>query len=107
MRPSTVDPFQAIGDPNRRVMLNLLSKESLTINSLARHFAMTRPAVSKHLKILHTAGFISIEDVGRERHCKLNPKGFEDLHQWIGYFDQFWQTKMANLDNLLNEKYKK
>jgi DNA-binding transcriptional ArsR family regulator len=68
---------------------------------------MTRPAVSKHLKILHTAGFISIEDVGRERHCKLNPKGFEDLHQWIGYFDQFWQTKMANLDNLLNEKYKK
>lgn len=107
MHPSPIDPFQAIGDPNRRVMLSLLSKESLTINALARHFAMTRPAVSKHLKILHTAGFISIEDVGRERHCKLNPKGFQDLHQWIGYFDQFWQTRMTNLDNLLNEKLKK
>jgi DNA-binding transcriptional ArsR family regulator len=106
MRPQIIDPFQAIGDPNRRVILRLLGKKSLTINSLARHFDMTRPAVSKHIKILDMAGFISIQDVGRERHCKLNPKGFQDLQEWIDYFDQFWQTKLTNLENLLNKTYR-
>ena len=101
------DPFQAISDPNRRLMLHLLSKESLTINALAENFDMTRPAVSKHIKILHGAGFISIEDIGRERHCKLNQKGFRDLQQWIDYYDQFWQSKLKKLELLLNTQSKK
>jgi DNA-binding transcriptional ArsR family regulator len=107
LKQKNTDPFQAIGDPNRRLMLRLLSKESLTINALAQNFDMTRPAVSKHIKILFTAGFISIQDVGRERHCKLNQKGFHDLQQWIDYFDQFWQTKLIKLEDLLNKKSKK
>ena len=103
----TVDPFQAIGDPNRRHMLRLLSKESLTISALASNFDMTRPAVSKHIKILYSAGFISIEDIGRERHCILNQNGFKDLQQWIDYFDKFWLNKLKKLELLLNEKSKK
>jgi DNA-binding transcriptional ArsR family regulator len=107
LKQQSADPFQAIGDPNRRYILRLLSKESLTINSLAQNFDMTRPAVSKHIKILYSAGFISIQDVGRERHCKLNQKGFHELQQWIDYFDQFWQTKLQKLEDLLNKKSKK
>jgi len=107
MKKPNTDPFQAIGDPNRRLMLHLLSKESLSINSLAKHFDMTRPAVSKHVKILYTAGFISIQDHGRERHCKLNQRGFHDLQLWINYFDQFWHTKLKNLEDLLNKTSKK
>jgi DNA-binding transcriptional ArsR family regulator len=103
----TVDAFQAIGDPNRRMMLRLLSKDSLTINKLAENFDMTRPAVSKHVKILYQAGFIAIEDIGRERHCILNQNGFRELRQWIDYFDNFWQTKLKKLEYLLNEKSKK
>ena len=107
MKLQPTDPFQAIGDSNRRLMLRLLSKESLTINSLAQHFDMTRPAVSKHVKILYTAGFITIRDMGRERHCTLNQKGFHELQSWIDYFDQFWQTRLKKLEDLLNKKTKK
>jgi DNA-binding transcriptional ArsR family regulator len=104
---NTFDPFQALGDPNRRQMLHLLSKESLTINSLAENFDITRPAVSKHIKILYGAGFISISDIGRERHCMLNRRGFQDLQQWINYFDQFWQTRLKKLEGIINKQTKK
>ena len=101
------DPFQAIGDPSRRQMLHLLSKESLTINALAGNFDMTRPAVSKHIKILYGAGFISISDIGRERHCTLSQKGFRELQQWIDYFDHFWHVRMKKLEDLITKKTKK
>ena len=100
----TLDTFQVIGDPSRRKMLMLLSADSLTINSLADNFDMSRPAVSKHIKILQTAGFISIQDIGRERFCTLKKDGFEELQGWLSYFDQFWTSKLKKLENLLNNK---
>lgn len=105
MKP-TIDAFQAIADPSRRQILHLLSKDTLTINALAENFEMSRPAVSKHIKVLQTAGFIAIEDVGRERYCTLNKAGFEHLQEWINYFDNFWKTKLQNLENLLNKSTK-
>lgn len=104
MTQSSLDAFQAIGDPSRRKMLMLLSKDSMTINSLADNFDMSRPAVSKHVKVLCTAGFISITDIGRERHCVLKKEGFEELQSWISYFDKFWISKLKKLENLLNKK---
>jgi DNA-binding transcriptional ArsR family regulator len=100
----TLDTFQVIGDPSRRKMLMLLSADSLTINSLADNFEMSRPAVSKHIKILETAGFISIQDSGRERICTLKKDGFEELQKWLSYFDQFWTAKLNKLEALLNSK---
>jgi DNA-binding transcriptional ArsR family regulator len=85
-------------------MLMLLSEDSLTINSLAENFDMSRPAVSKHVKILQTAGFISIQDLGRERYCTLKPDGFNELKEWLNYFDEFWASKLKKLENLLNNK---
>jgi DNA-binding transcriptional ArsR family regulator len=78
----------------------------LTINSLAGNFDMSRPAVSKHIKILHNAGFISIEDVGRERYCMLKQEGFNELRDWINYFDKFWTTRLKKLETALNNKTK-
>ena len=104
MAVPTLDVFQVIGDPSRRQMLMLLSKDSLTINNLADNFDMSRPAVSKHVKILYNAGFISIKDMGRERYCTLKKDGFEELQNWISYFDRFWGSKLKNLENLLNSK---
>jgi DNA-binding transcriptional ArsR family regulator len=100
----TLDAFQVIGDPSRRKMLMLLSADSMTINSLADNFDMSRPAVSKHVKILYTAGFISIRDIGRERYCTLKKDGFEELQGWISYFDEFWTSKLKKLETLLNNK---
>ncbi len=104
MAQSTLDVFQVIADPSRRKMLRLLSKDSLTINSLAENFDMSRPAVSKHIKIMYTAGFISIRVIGRERYCTLKQEGFDQLQEWISYFDKFWTSKLKKLDTLLNNQ---
>lgn len=102
----TLDAFQVIGDPCRRKMLTLLSKDNLTINSLAENFDISRPAVSKHIKILEGAGFISIRDIGRERYCTLKQDGFDEVQEWISYFDKFWTSKLKKLETLLNKKSK-
>ena len=106
MAQPTLDAFQVIADPSRRQILMLLSKESLTINNLAENFDMSRPAVSKHIKILHTTGFISIKDIGRERYCTLSQNGFDELQGFIDHFDKFWATKLKKLETLLNNKSK-
>lgn len=104
MAQPTLDAFQVIADPSRRKMLRLLSKDSLTINNLAENFEMSRPAVSKHIRILYSAGFISIQDIGRERYCTLKQDGFDELQEWISYFDKFWVSKLKKLEALLNDK---
>jgi DNA-binding transcriptional ArsR family regulator len=106
MATPTFDAFQVIADPSRREMLMLLSKESLTINGLAENFDMSRPAVSKHIKILYGAGFISITGIGRERHCVLKQDGFNELQDFINFFDKFWASKLQKLETILNKKAK-
>lgn len=107
MTAPTLDVFQVIADSSRRQMLVMLSKDSMNINSLAENFDMSRPAVSKHIKILYNAGFITIKDIGRERHCVLKQDGFNELQDFINYFDKFWSTKLKKLQILLNNKSKK
>jgi len=107
MTAQQLDTFQAIADPSRRQILQLLSKDSLTINALAENFQMSRPAVSKHIKILQNTGFISIHDIGRERYCILNQEGFSELQEWISFFDKFWLSKMKKLETLLSNKAKR
>jgi DNA-binding transcriptional ArsR family regulator len=87
-------------------MLVMLSKDSMTINSLAENFDMSRPAVSKHVKILYNAGFISIKDIGRERYCTLKQDGFREVQDFINYFGKFWTSKLKKLQTLLNNKSK-
>ena len=106
MRTQTLDAFQVIADPSRRQILTMLSKDSMTINSLAENFDMSRPAVSKHIKILYTAGFISITDIGRERHCVLKQDVFDEIQDFINYFDKFWDGKLKKLQMILNNKAK-
>ena len=102
----TLDAFQVIADPSRRQMLMMLSKDSMTINALAENFDMSRPAVSKHIKIMYNAGFISIKDIGRERYCTLKQEGFDEVQDFINYFDKFWANKLKKLQSILNNKSK-
>ncbi|MBV4357562.1 ArsR/SmtB family transcription factor [Pinibacter aurantiacus] len=104
MTAPALDVFQVIADPSRRQMLHLLSNESMTINALAENFDMSRPAVSKHIKIMYNAGFISITDIGRERYCTLKQDGFNELQDFINYFDKFWTSKLKKLETILNNK---
>jgi DNA-binding transcriptional ArsR family regulator len=106
MQSQTLDAFQVIADPSRRQMMQLLLKDSMTINALAENFDMSRPAVSKHVKIMFNAGFISIKDIGRERYCTLKQDGFNELQEFISYFDKFWVSKLKKLEAILNNKAK-
>lgn len=99
-----LDVFQVIADPSRREILSLLTKDKYNINSIAENFDMSRPAVSKHIKILETAGFLAIEEIGRERYCILNQKGFNEIRNWMEYFDKFWNRKLKNLEIVMNSK---
>jgi DNA-binding transcriptional ArsR family regulator len=101
-----LDAFQVIADQSRRQMLTMLSKDSMTINALAENFDISRPAVSKHIKILYCAGFISIKDIGRERYCTLKQEGFDEIQDFINYFDKFWNSKLRKLQRILNTKAK-
>lgn len=98
------DPFQVIADPSRRRMLKMLSKDNMTINALAENFDMSRPAVSKHLKLMHDAGFISMRNIGRERYCTLRQEGFDEVQDFIAYFDNFWTRKLKKLQEILDAK---
>jgi DNA-binding transcriptional ArsR family regulator len=106
MTTTNLDPFQVIADPSRRHILQLLTKDSYNINSLSKNFEMSRPAVSKHIKILQNAGFISIQEIGRERICVLSNEGFIEIRKWINHFDKFWDSKLKNLEIVLNNKKK-
>ncbi len=65
------DVFQAISDPVSRDLIELVSKESMTVNEVAEKFEISRPAISKHLKILNECGIIELEQKGRERYCQI------------------------------------
>jgi len=107
MSTQPLNAFQAIADPSRRQILLMLSRDNMTINSLAENFDMSRPAVSKHVKMLYNAGFISITDIGRERYCTLKQDGFSELQDWINFFANFWKKKLQKLEDILNNKSKK
>jgi len=104
MKTQTLDAFQVIADPSRRQMLMLLSKNNMTINSLAENFDMSRPAVSKHVKVLYGAGFITIKNIGRERYCTLQQDGLDEIQDFINYFDKFWAGKLQKLQMILDAK---
>ena len=82
------DIFQAIADPNRRQIIDLLLKEPMTLNAIADQFEITRPAVSQHIKHLIECGVVEVEQKGRERYCKLQQAGFSELHEWMDHYDQ-------------------
>jgi DNA-binding transcriptional ArsR family regulator len=98
MQTQIFDAFRVVADPGRRKMLQMIAENSMTISSLAANFDMSRPAVSQHVKILSNAGFISIKDIGRERYCTLKQEGFNELRDFIDYFDQFLNSKFNDLD---------
>jgi len=106
MRTQRLDAFQVIADPSRRQILMMLSKDSMTINSIAENFDMSRPAVSKHVKNLYNAGFITITGIGRERYCVLKQEGFKEVQDFINYFDKFWTNKLGRLQAILNNRSK-
>ena len=101
------DVFQAIADPNRRAILSLLARQRLTLNGVADNFRISRPAVSKHIKILTECGLIVIRKQGRERYCEVRPEKMNEVSDWVEQYRQTWEERFNRLDEVLLEAQKK
>jgi len=98
------DVFQAISDPIRREIILLVSENNLTLNGVAENFKITRPAISKHIRILEECGLVTINQQGRERICKINAEPLNEVYDWLSYFDKFWDKKLNSLKNYMENK---
>lgn len=100
------DVFQAIADPTRRTILSLLAAQTLTLNAIAENFNISRPAISKHIKILNECGLIEIKDKGRERYCEAKLEKLNEVSVWIEQYKQFWESKLDALETYLDQLQK-
>ena len=80
------DVFQAIADPTRRDIIDLLAHQSLPVNEVAEQFDISRPAVSKHIKVLHECGLVVIEQEGRKRFCRADPRKLREVAEWTARY---------------------
>src|SRR5882672_2057293 len=101
------DVFQAIADPTRRAIINMISTQSLNLNSVAEKFDISRPAISKHIKILTECGLIVVKQQGRERYCEAKLAKLNEVSDWVEQYRQFWNAKLDSLELYLDELQKK
>lgn len=95
------DVFQAIADPVRRDIIKLLAQQTLTVNAVAEKFEVSRPAISKHLKILKECEIIVINKQGRERFCQIQPKNLIPAFLWIEQYQNLWEERLDSFENYL------
>lgn len=101
------DVFQAIADPTRREIINLLAQNELNLNAVADNFEISRPAVSKHIKILTECGLIIIKQQGRERYCRAELKKLKEVAEWTNLYREFWNEKLDALGSFLEDEQTK
>lgn len=101
------DVFHAIADPNRRAILGLLANQKLTVNSVAEHFRISRPAISRHIKILKECGLVVVQRQGRERYCEARLDRLREVAEWVEQSRQMWEGRLNRLDEYLSELQKK
>lgn len=95
------DVFQAIADPTRREIIHMISHKTLNLNAVADNFDISRPAISKHIKILTECGLITIRQQGRERFCEANLKPLVEVSGWVDQYKEFWTAKLNALEEYL------
>ena len=95
--------FHALGDATRRKMLRDLADGERTVSELAEPFSMSLAAASKHIKVLEGAGLIRREVRGRTHLCRLDPGPLASAHEWLGFYERFWTSRLDVLEQLLHE----
>lgn len=95
--------FAALADPTRRAILARLADGETSVTALAEPFAMTLPAVSKHLKVLEHAGLVQRSREAQWRPCRLDASPLRDAADWVGRYHQFWEDRLDRLDDYLKD----
>ena len=97
------DVFQAIADPTRRQIIKMIANGALNLNAVSENFNVSRPAISKHVKILTECGLIEIRQQGRERYCEAKLQKLNEVSEWIEQYRIFWANKLDALGNFLHQ----
>ncbi len=97
------DVFQAIADPTRRQIINLIAYKSMNLNAIADNFDVSRPAISQHIKILTECGMVVIRQEGRERFCEARLEALREVSNWVDQYHSYWNEKLNSLDKYINK----
>jgi DNA-binding transcriptional ArsR family regulator len=100
---TTTDAFNAVAEPRRRQILDLLAAGELPVNDLVAMTGLTQPQVSKHLRVLREVGAVDVRELGRQRLYRLNAWALKPIHDWVQAYEQAWSERFDALDAVLEE----
>ena len=100
---TTFDPFTAIAEPKRRVLIEMLAGNELTVNEIVDRVGWNQPMVSKHLGVLKRVGIVSERKDGRHRAYKVNADQLKPVKEWVVQFERYWGNSLDHLEDYLNE----
>lgn len=101
--PTTADAFNAVAEPQRRRIIDLLAGGERSVNDIAAALKMRQPQVSKHLYVLREVGLVRVRDEGRQRLYALNSEALRPIYEWVSPYEQAWRESFERLDELLEE----
>lgn len=101
--PTTFDPFNAVAEPKRRRVLEVLGTQELSVNELVERLGWNQPMVSKHLGVLKEVGLVSERRVGRQRMYRVNAERLKPIYEWVAPFERYWRESYDRLDEVLEE----
>jgi DNA-binding transcriptional ArsR family regulator len=100
---TTTDVFNAVAEPRRRQILDVLAGGERPVNDLVRVLGLAQPQVSKHLRVLRAVGAVQVRDQGRQRLYRLNGHALKPIHDWVTSYERFWSERFELLDDVLEE----
>jgi DNA-binding transcriptional ArsR family regulator len=100
---TTTDAFNAVAEPRRRQILDVLAGGERPVNDLVALLGLAQPQVSKHLKVLREVGLVSVRDEGRQRLYRLNGRALKPIHDWVKSYERTWSDRFEALDAVLEE----
>lgn len=100
---TTTDAFNAVAEPRRREILDLLAGGERPVNDLVALLGLAQPLVSKHLRVLREVGLVEVRDEGRQRLYRLNGRALKPIHDWVKAYERTWNERLDALDELLEE----
>jgi DNA-binding transcriptional ArsR family regulator len=100
---TTTDAFNAVAEPRRRQILDVLASGELPVNDLVARLGVAQPQVSKHLRVLREVGLVDVREEGRQRMYRLNGEPLKPIHDWVKNYEQAWTERFDALDDVLEE----
>ena len=100
---TTTDTFNAVAEPQRRRILDLLADGECAVNELVELLGLTQPQVSKHLRVLREVGAVQVRDEGRRRLYRLNGAALKPIHDWVSAYERTWQERFEAMDDVLEQ----